>query len=41
MNEGWTADEFGDPNGAVDAILVLAPTAERTVEALHGSQAQG
>lgn len=26
----WTADEFGDPKGTVDAFLVLAPTAERT-----------
>ncbi len=25
----WTADEFGDPKGAVDAFLVLAPTEER------------
>jgi hypothetical protein len=24
----WTADEFGDPKGAVDAFLVLAPTGE-------------
>lgn len=25
----WTADEFGDPKGAVEAFLVLAPTEER------------
>ena len=42
----WTADEFGDPKGAVDAFLVLAPTAERSPperpsNAIHGSQAQG
>ncbi len=41
----WTADEFGDPKGAVDAFLVLAPTAERLPPerppvAVHESKAQ-